>query len=385
MLILLTSVLLSFMYKTYLSYAPVTQENLYFFNFIKSIDFSDLLITYMLSYMLFAGSLLCDIKSLKKHSISIASLAFIGTTISTFTVGTLTFYLLSFFGFSIQYIHCLIFGAVVSPTDPIAVLDMLKHLNAPKGLRNIIAGESLFNDGVAIILFMTLIKLSESPSSITISSTVLLFLQQSVGGLVFGYIMGYIANWLNNLSDKNNEIEVIITIWITTTGYWLANSFGFSGPLAMVVSGMYIGNSIKASQKDKLINFWKSIDHLLNAVLFFLIGFEFILFDMSILKIIIPISITIICLTMRALSVGVSLLPISRKQNISPSDQLVIIWGGIKGGLTLALSLIMPNIPNSNIFIISAYFIVIFSILIQGFSIKYLLNKLDYLHSQKVV
>ena len=172
--------------------------------------------------------------------------------------------------------------------------------------------------------------------------------------------MGYVANCLNNLSDKNNEMEVIITIWITTTGYWLANSFGFSGPLAMVVSGMYIGNCIKASQKDKLINFWKSIDHLLNAVLFFLIGFEFILFDMSLLKIIIPISITIICLAMRALSVVVSLSPISKRQKLSNSDQLVIIWGGIKGGLTLALSLIIPNIPNSNIFIISAYFIVIF-------------------------
>ena len=281
MLILTISVLLSFIYKIYLLYVPTTDNNLYFFNFIKNINFPDLLITYMLSYMLFAGSLLCDLKSFKKHIVEITSLAFMGTIISTFAVGVMTSYLLSSLNINVTIIHCLIFGAVISPTDPIAVLDMLKHLNAPKNLRDIIAGESLFNDGVAIILFMTLLKLSSNPSSITISNTLLLFLQQSVGGLVFGFLMGYIAKYLNGISEKNNEIDIIITIWITTTGYWLANLLGLSGPLAMVVSGIYVGHSIKPSRKEKLISFWKSIDHLLNAVLFFLIGFEFILFDLS--------------------------------------------------------------------------------------------------------
>ncbi|OUX67275.1 MAG: hypothetical protein CBD38_02675 [bacterium TMED178] len=379
--ILACAFLFSVLYKILISNFS-DQSHLYFYEFIKNIDFQMLLIKYLLSYMLFAGSLLCDLKAIRQQKWSIFSLAFLGTVSSTAIVGIITYLILHAFGINTAITYCLLFGAFISPTDPIAVLDMLKFLNAPKKLREIIAGESLFNDGVAIVIFITLLNIVNKEIS-TVTSVTILFIQSSFGGLFFGFILGWIAIQLMNLGHKENEIDILLTLWITTTGYWLANHLQVSGPLAMVVSGIYIGNYITQTRKKALCTFWSTIDHVLNAILFFLIGFEFILYDFNSMNYLIPIILLIVCLFSRFISVLISLNLFKIKPRILKNEQIIIMFGGLKGGLTIALSFLIPASPEDFIFKITAYFLVVFSIIVQGLTIKPLMHALDYTHSEK--
>jgi CPA1 family monovalent cation:H+ antiporter len=246
---------------------------------ITSIDFHSLLMNGMLSFLLFAGSMHIDAGSLKKQRLPILSLATFGIFISTFLVGTLLYFLLMAFHFDIAYVYSLLFAALISPTDPIAVLAILKKAGIQKSLEIKIAGESLFNDGVAVVIFITILEVAQTGvDKLSVIDIAILFIREAGGGLVYGLMLGYLGYFALKSIDKY-EVEVLITIAIVMGGYLLADKLHISGPLAMVVAGIVIGNKGRESgisdlTQQYLNKFWELIDEILNALLFMLLGFE---------------------------------------------------------------------------------------------------------------
>ncbi len=252
---------------------------------ISSIDFKEVLLDIMLSFLLFAGALHTKFAHIKKQRYPILMFATFGVLVSTFLIGTITFYLLNFMHLPISYLQALLFGALISPTDPIAVLGILKHAGAPKKLETKIVGESLFNDGIGVVIFLTLFQLAQSPNAeISFSHIGFLFFEEVGGGLLLGLVLGYLT-YLMLKSINNYETEVMITLAMVMGGYLLASSLHFSGPLAMVVAGLFIGNDTRRESSMSevtelyLDKFWELLDVILNAVLFVLIGLEVLIFS----------------------------------------------------------------------------------------------------------
>jgi len=245
---------------------------------LTKLDFHRLLLNGMLSFLLFAGAISVDINALKKHLWEITTLATFSTIASAIIVGTLTYYMLPLFRTHINFIYCMLFGALISPTDPIAVLAIFKKLDAPKHLHVKVAGESLFNDGVGIVIFLTLYQLAFSDQPISWQSVSLLFIRQSLGGMLYGVILGLLTYWLvKPLED--HKMAILVTLAVVTGGYALAMALDISGPLAMVVAGIFLGNrggnfAMPAPSRKSLFEFWELIDEILNAVLFLLIWFD---------------------------------------------------------------------------------------------------------------
>jgi monovalent cation:H+ antiporter, CPA1 family len=348
---------------------------------MSSVDFHKLLMKGMLGFLLFAGAIHIDAKNLKAERLPIISLATIGIFISTTLVGTLLYYLFQAFGLSIDYIYCLLFAALISPTDPIAVLAILKKAKLPKSLELKIAGESLFNDGVAVVVFLTIMQVAEtgldklSPGDIS-----LLFLQQAGGGLLYGTVLGYLSYFAVRSIDKY-EVEVMITIATVMGGYLLADIIHVSGPLAMVVAGIIIGNKSRGNAvsditRDYLEKFWELIDEMLNAALFMLIGFEMLVihFNRSIM-IIGSITIFIVLLS-RWISVAIPVTILRRKVVFEKNAIVILTWGGLRGGLSVALALSLPKEMYRDEFVAITYIVVIFSIMVQGLTIGKLYKKL---------
>lgn len=346
----------------------------------NQMDFHSLLMNGMLSFLLFAGALNVCIDQLLKEKWEVLILAIGGTIISTFIVGGLTFYLLMWVGQPLAFVYCLLFGALISPTDPIAVLAVFKKLNAPKSLDTRLAGESLFNDGVGIVLFVTIYEIAFNQHSATVSAVTGLFLQQALGGIVYGALLGYLGYRLIKPIDDSLQ-EILITLAIATGGYSLAQMLDISGPLAMVVAGMFIGNRQKMfymSEKTRLhlVHFWEVIDHAFNAILFLLIGLELIVIQRTSFEWRSVIGAIAIVLFARCISVGV-LIQIIRfylKKEYEPFSIPIMIWGGLRGGLAIALALALPAGPAKTLIVPMTYAVVVFSILIQGLSISPLIH-----------
>ena len=343
---------------------------------IGSINFTDVLINGILSYLLFAGALHCDLDIIKKLKFTIIPLALIGTIISTFIIGALMYFILNFFGFKFSLINCMLFGALISPTDPIAVLSMLKELGAAKFLKETLAGESLFNDGVGIVVFITLLGIASGKST-SIGSVIYLFCQLTFGGLIYGYIVGKIGIKLINLVEQDNEFTLILTLWITTTGYALAQVIDVSGPLAMVMSGLMIGNRIDNWRtRQNLYAFWDTIDNSLNCFLFLLIGLEILILKIPYqLSYIFAITI-LITIIARGISVYASLYMFKPYNKKTLPLWTIISWGGLRGGLAIALVLSIPSSIDHELFTILTYAVVLFSIIIQGLTIQPLLKRI---------
>lgn len=345
---------------------------------LSHINFHDLLINGMLSFLLFAGALNVDVSALLEQKWEILILAIVGTIVSTFLIGGLIYEIFHSINDNVTLLDCLLFGALISPTDPIAVLAMCKEIKASRQLSVIIAGESLFNDGVGIVIFITLYSIATSHQPVNFASVGMLFLQQSIGGIIYGIILGYFAYWLLKPID-DYKMEILITIAIATGGYSLAQLIGVSGPLAMVVAGIFIGNSgahfkLPKKMSNSLFHFWELIDEILNAILFLLIGFELLLVNISKDHILAGLISIPIVLLVRFLVVGIPLSVFKIWKSYTPHVIKIMTWGGLRGGLAVALALVIPQGHGRDFILTMTYAVVVFSILIQGMTVKSLVK-----------
>ena len=341
---------------------------------LSSIDFNATLMGGMLSFLLFAGSLHVDLNDLLEQKIIISILATLGVVFSTFLIGTITYYMLGIFSIDINYIYCLLFGSLISPTDPIAVLGILKETNTPKSLETTIAGESLFNDGVGVVVFTVILSLVLGDAHISLSEISFLFIEEAVGGILFGLVSGYLFFRLLKSVD-NYPLEIMLTLALVMGGYSLASHLHLSGPLAMVVAGLFIGNhgkmfAMSDTTHKQLFSFWELIDEFLNALLFVLIGFEVLIiyFNFSYLltgALLIP-----LILLVRLIGISIPLKIMGAKTNLSKGSAIVMTWCGLRGGISIALALSLPDIPERSLIIAITYIVVAFSILVQGLTSK---------------
>jgi CPA1 family monovalent cation:H+ antiporter len=347
----------------------------------SSIDFHDILMNFMLSFLLFAGAIHIDARKLKKERWPVLILSTLGILISTILVGGMLWYLLRVFQLPIPFIYCLLFGSLISPTDPIAVLAILKAAHIPSSLETKISGESLFNDGVAVVLFITIFEVSRyGIADVSFFSVGKLFLQEAVGGMLFGAVLGY-AGFFALRSMDDYKVEVLTTIAVVMGGYWAAQHLHVSGPLAMVVAGIIMGNKVKDEaisdeSRDYLGKFWELIDEILNAVLFLLIGLEMLIIKTNPVIFLIGLVTIVIVLAARFVSVLFPILLMRFKIKFEQHAVLILTWGGLRGGLSVALALSLTTEMHRDEFVLITYIVVVFSILIQGLTIGKLAKKL---------
>lgn len=346
---------------------------------LLSIDFTDVLMQGMLSLLLFAGALHVDLSELKAYRWPVAALAVFGTMLSTLAVGYGMWLMLPLAGLHLPFMHCLLFGALISPTDPIAVMGILKSAGAPKELELLIAGESLFNDGVGVVIFSLLLGMVASGITPTPAQGLELLLHEAGGGLLFGLALGYMTFRLLKSVD-NYHVEVLLTLAAVTGGYALASRLHVSGPLAMVVTGLMIGNHGRAlamsdATRRYLDMFWELLDEMLNATLFVLIGMEVLLVVFSLHELFaagVAIAVTLLA---RLLTVGLPVAALRGAFRLPRGSWKVLTWGGLRGGISVALALSLPAGPERDTVVALTYGIVVFSILAQGLSIGYVTRK----------
>ena len=345
---------------------------------LRSIDFSDVLMQGMLSLLLFAGALHVDMSELKAYRWPVGILAVLGTVLSTLVVGYGMWFVLPLAGLHLSFMYCLLFGALISPTDPIAVMGILKSAGAPKKLELLIAGESLFNDGVGVVLFSLLMGMLASGVTPTLDQGLELLLREAGGGLLFGLVLGYVTFRLLRSVD-NYQVEVLLTLAAVMGGYALASTLQVSGPLAMVVAGLIIGNHGRAlamsdTTRRYLDMFWELIDEILNAMLFVLIGMEVLLVVFSASKLAAAGVAVAVTLLARLLTVGLPVGLLQRATSLPRGSWKVLTWGGLRGGISVALALSLPAGPERNTVVALTYCVVVFSILVQGLSIGYVVR-----------
>lgn len=346
---------------------------------LNKIDFNTTLMHGMLSFLLFAGALHVNINDMAKQKWVILSLASIGTIGSTFLVGYLSWIIFSWLDIAIPFIYCLLFGALISPTDPIAVLGILKTIGAPKTLEMKIAGESLFNDGVAVVVFVVLLGIASGQQEASIGHISLLFLEEAVGGAVYGLAIGYVSYQMIKSVD-NYQVEVLLTLALVMGGYALATAIHVSGPIAMVVAGLLIGNqgrnfAMSEKTREHLDTFWELIDEILNAVLFVLIGLELLILSFEQSYILAALLLIPSVLLARWLCVGIPISILRLKREFSPHVVKILTWGGLRGGISVALALSIPTGPERDLILTVTYLVVIFSISVQGLTIGKLVKK----------
>ena len=345
---------------------------------LNSIDFNQTLMQGMLSFLLFAGALHVDLGRLSKQKWVIISLATVGLLISTFLVGISSWWILGALGFQIDLIWCLLFGSLISPTDPIAVLAILKTAGAPESLETKIAGESLFNDGVAVVVFIALLSIAAGGGEATVEHIALLFVEEALGGIAFGLSIGFLA-FLMLRSVDNYTVEILITLALVAGGYALAGAIHVSGPIAMVVSGLLIGNHGRAfamsdKTREHLDTFWELVDEILNAVLFVLIGFEVLVLSFSSDIIIAGVIMVFVILLARYISVSIPVTILRTSHQFTAGVTNILTWGGLRGGISVALALSLPAGEARDIILPITYVVVVFSILVQGLTVAKLIK-----------
>ncbi|MEO5595698.1 MAG: sodium:proton antiporter [Lysobacteraceae bacterium] len=346
---------------------------------LGSINFSDLLMQGMLSMLLFAGALHIDLSKLRDYRWQVFGLAVMGTAASTVLIGAAVWWLLPWFGLSLGFAWCLVFGALISPTDPIAVIGILKSARAPDSVGVVVAGESLFNDGVGVVLFSVLAGIAVSGTTPDLGDTGMLFGREAGGGLLLGGAIGIVLFALLRSVD-NYEVEVMLTLAAVLGGYELAHRLHVSGPLAMVVAGVAIGNHGRAlamsdTTRKHVDLFWKLLDQILNAVLFVLLGLELVLIAFSGKVFLASIGVILITLLVRLLTVGLPVAALRRRFRLPAGSWKVLTWGGLRGGISVALALSLPFGDNRDLILSLTYAVVLFSILGQGLSIKWLIER----------
>jgi CPA1 family monovalent cation:H+ antiporter len=351
----------------------------YEISLLASIDFPDVLMRGMLSILLFAGALHIDLNDLADYKWQVAFLSVVGTLASTLLVGVVVWALLPVAGFTLPLPFCLLFGALISPTDPIAVMGIVRAAGAPKSIETIIAGESLFNDGVGIVLFSLFLVMAADGHAPGASQSGMLLLREAGGGIVFGLALGYITYRMLKSID-NYQVEILITLAAVLGGYALAQHLHVSGPLAMVMTGLLIGNhgrrlAMSEKTRDHIDMFWELLDEILNAVLFVLLGLEVILIRFSPLVMLAMAAVVITVLCIRLTTVGAPVALWHRFFRLPRRSWRVLTWGGLRGGISVALALSLPAGSGREVVLALTYGVVIFSILGQGLTIGRLVRK----------
>ncbi len=353
----------------------------HFFTLIQEFDFNEILMGAMLNFLLFAGALHVNISDLKDQKWAIATYSTISVVLSALIISALLYYIAPLFGINIPYIYCLLFGTLISPTDPIVVLGILKQAKVPKHIETKITGESLFNDGVAVVMFAVVLKLATDVNfDATFGSVSLLFFTEAVGGIVLGGLLGLTASKVMKQID-DYKVSVLITLSIVMGGFLIAKGLHVSSPLAMVIAGLIIGNfgkSVDMSEqtRDYLGKFWELIDEIMNAILFLFIGFELLLLPNISEQLVLGVVAIFIVLFSRMLSILIPVKSILRTNTYSRGSLIVMVWGGIRGGVSIALVLSMPAGEWKDLFLEITYIVVLFSIVVQGLTVGKLANKL---------
>jgi monovalent cation:H+ antiporter, CPA1 family len=349
---------------------------------IEGTDISKIILEIMLGFLLFAGSLHTSWSDIRNQIKAVSLFALGGVLLSTIIIATLFYEICLAFNNPIAFIHCLIFGALISPTDPIAVLGILTKANVSKKIEATIVGESLFNDGVGVVVFIALLDtLKLGSSSVDFVHFGSLFMQEAIGGLTFGLILGYLLHKLLKSID-NYEAEVLLTIAFVMSGYGLCSYLHLSGALAMVIMGLFVGNykqdsAMSDHTQEYIHKFWELIDVILNAVLFISIAFVLVVIEFKTTYIIIGIISIFIVLISRIIIVYLPNLLLPKFTNISNKEAQLIVWGGLRGGLSIALVLSLPSSAAKDLLLIATYMCVVFSILFQGLSIEKFAKKLN--------
>ena len=350
---------------------------------IKQIDFKSVLLDVMLSFLLFAGALHTNFEQLKVQRWPVLVFSTLGVLVSTFLVGTAMYFCLQLIGLNIDFIYCLLFGALISPTDPIAVLGILKKAGVPKKLETKIVGESLFNDGVGVVVFLTIFQIADlGIDNVGVLDVVKLFGQEVIGGIGLGFVLGWITYRLMKSID-DYDIEVIITLAAVMGGTLIAHKFHVSAPLAMVTTGLIVGNdTVRGSAMSEITEsyvdkFWELIDILLNTILFVLIGMEMLVLAFEgkyITAGLMAIPIVLLC---RYASLLLPIKFFQKRLDFVPKTNLIMTWGGLRGGISIALALGLTEVMERDLFLVITYIVVVFSILVQGLTVGKLVKKVE--------
>ena len=341
---------------------------------LDAIDFQSAVLQIMLSFLLFAAAVQSDAKKLRKERAAIVTFATIGVIISTFLVATMLYFTLHLFGLYVNYLYCLIFGALISPTDPIAVVGILKKAGIRPSLEAKISGESLFNDGVGVVLFITFYEVAQlSWANVGIWDVIWTFIREAGGGIFLGYLLGYLGYYIFKTTE-NYIVEVLCTLAIVMGGYLLAEIIGVSGPLAMVISGLITGNKslekmATPTSRDYIGKFWEMIDQLMNAVLFLLVGFEMLIIPFNATLLGLGLISILIILLSRYISVKLPMMVLKTKNTFEKDVIPILTWGALRGALSVALALAVPHYMYGDMFVSITYIIVLFSIVVQGLTI----------------
>lgn len=347
---------------------------------VRDIDFTAIVFQGLLGLLLFAGSLHVNWDDIRDEKWSIAVLATVGVFLSTVIVGVGLYFIAPWLGFPLPMIECLLFGALISPTDPIAVLGLLKSLGVSKELETKIAGESLFNDGTGVVVFIAVLGLSSGETSVSVSSVASLLLTEVVGGALIGLAIGSLGVFMLKGVDSY-AVEILITLAMATGGYALAEALHTSAPIAAVLMGLIVGNqgrrlAMSEETRQHLFSFWKLVDELLNLVLFGLIGIEFIALSPSLSALVPGLVAIVLVLLARWVSVALPVTAMRSFLRFAPHTITILTWGGLRGGISIALALSLPSIPGREIILAATYGVVIFSILGQALTLRPLIRHL---------
>ncbi|MEQ9638805.1 MAG: sodium:proton antiporter [Alphaproteobacteria bacterium] len=350
---------------------------------LSELDFADVLLQGMLSFLLFAGALHVDLGQLRQRAAAIATMATFGVVLSTFLVGAAMWGVFRLVGLEVPFIYCLVFGSLISPTDPVAVLGILKTAKVPPALEAKIAGESLFNDGVGVVIFLILAGIAAGGGNgdeASAGAITWLLLQEAVGGGLLGLLTGALAFYVIRTIDEHN-LEVIVTLALVTGTYQVATALHLSGPIAVVVAGLLIGNhgtrlAMSDTTRERLSNFWTLIDEILNAVLFLLIGLEVLILTLVGSHILAGLMAIPIVLLARFIAVGLPIRGLGMFQEFTKGAIRVLTWGGLRGGISVALALSLPASEFRDPLLTACYAVVVFSIVVQGLTIGLLVRRI---------
>ncbi len=341
--------------------------------FVQSIDFSKTLLHGMLAFLLFAGTLHVDLTDLRSQALPVAVLSTAGVVLATGITGTLLWVVARWIGADLPFVYALLFGALISPTDPIAVLGILKSVGAPKALEVKITGESLFNDGVGVVVFLTILDVAVGKQEPELGHIALFLFKEAIGGALFGLVVGWVFYRLLKSVDMY-QVEVLLTLALAAGGYSLAEAIHVSAPIAIVVAGLFIGNHGRAfamsdTTREHLDTFWELVDEIMNAILFVIIGLEVLAIRLNTTHIVVALSAILIVLLARYVSVGTLVGAMRFKRKFSRGVVEILTWAGLRGGISIALALSIPLVPERQLILTATYVVVIFSVLVQGLTI----------------
>ena len=349
--------------------------------FLREIDFNETLMHGMLCFLLFAGSLHIDLEGLLEHKWTIGALSTVGVVLSTLVVGTLTWWAFGLLGVRIPFVVCLVFGSLIAPTDPIAVMGLLKELKAPRSLEAQIAGESLFNDGIAVVVFFALVSVAglsagADAETITVSAAGLggFFVREVAGGALLGLGFGYVGyHALKSVND--HSLELLITLALVMFTYSVSFWIHVSGPIAVVLAGLLIGNpgrsfAMSDTTREHVDSFWQMVDEILNAVLFLLLGLEVFAIPAGPGTIVASLVVVPIALVARLVAVSVPITAMSLRGPYRRGIVPILTWCGLRGGISVAMMLSLPGFPGREYLLAGTYAVVVFSILAQGLTVR---------------